>query len=248
MATATGENAILLLPGANHRIDESSLHALLDTLIPGDWLLLQNELRPSATRALLTGAAARQLRVVFNVAPGMLDPQVLSLLSLSAVHLLVVNEGEAAQLCRQLSGPSSAAEGMDEASVSADPEGAARQLAALLPASLHALVITLGAQGAIGLWSEEEEEEKLSTSNAVASTTRQVRVFPAFPGIHTVHDTTGAGDTFVGYLVAQLVQGRSFPRSMALAIAASGMACEQPGALPSIPALADVLARLEAGS
>lgn len=56
---------------------------------------------------------------------------------------------------------------------------------------------------------------------------------PAFP-VHAV-DSTGAGDTFCGTLVAALSQGADLPRALQVASAAAALACTQRGAQTSIP-------------
>jgi ribokinase len=48
-------------------------------------------------------------------------------------------------------------------------------------------------------------------------------------------DTTGAGDTFCGVLVAALDQGEALADALRLASAASALACTRAGAQPSIP-------------
>jgi ribokinase len=53
-------------------------------------------------------------------------------------------------------------------------------------------------------------------------------------------DTTGAGDTFCGVLVAALDHGESLADCMRYASAAAALACTQPGAQSSIPSAADV--------
>ena len=66
----------------------------------------------------------------------------------------------------------------------------------------------------------------------------------AFP--ITPVDTTGAGDTFCGSLVAQLSQGQTLQQALRFASAASALACTRAGAQSSIPAFADVQALLSA--
>ncbi len=55
-------------------------------------------------------------------------------------------------------------------------------------------------------------------------------------------DTTGAGDTFCGVLVAALSQGQGLPQALCLASAAGALACTQAGAQTSIPSQAEVAA------
>lgn len=66
------------------------------------------------------------------------------------------------------------------------------------------------------------------------------------PGFH-VHaiDTTAAGDTFCGVLVAAMDQGASLPEALRLACAGGAMACESPGAQTSIPRAAEIRQFLE---
>lgn len=53
-------------------------------------------------------------------------------------------------------------------------------------------------------------------------------------------DTTGAGDTFVGYLLAALVSGSAASEALERAVTAGAMAVAQAGATPSIPSANDV--------
>ena len=57
-------------------------------------------------------------------------------------------------------------------------------------------------------------------------------------------DTTGAGDTFCGVLVAALSQGNDLPQALRRAGAAGALACTRPGAQASIPTEAEVSAFL----
>jgi len=57
-----------------------------------------------------------------------------------------------------------------------------------------------------------------------------------------VVDTTGAGDTFCGVLVAALSQGNSWPAALQSASAAAALACTVAGAQSSIPSAAEVTA------
>lgn len=76
-------------------------------------------------------------------------------------------------------------------------------------------IVTLGARGAA------------HTSGDVPG------VVPA-PEVSAV-DTTGAGDTFVGYLAAALIEGAPLDDAVQLAVQAGSAAVTRPGAQPSIP-------------
>ena len=60
----------------------------------------------------------------------------------------------------------------------------------------------------------------------------------------SITDTTGAGDTFCGALVAQISQGHSLPDALRYASAAAALACTRAGAQASIPDAAAVAALL----
>lgn len=57
-------------------------------------------------------------------------------------------------------------------------------------------------------------------------------------------DTTGAGDTFCGVLVAALSQGQTLAQALRMASAAGALACTRPGAQSSIPTHDEVQAFL----
>ena len=104
----------------------------------------------------------------------------------------------------------------------ADPVRVPALLAAL--ARRHrGVVITLGAAGVV--WSHDGVEGRMP-ARAV-----------------TAVDTTGAGDTFTGALVARVTAGESWESAMNVATAAAAYCVERAGAQPSIPWLADLTER-----
>ena len=68
------------------------------------------------------------------------------------------------------------------------------------------------------------------------------------PGVSAdVVDTTGAGDTFTGYLAAALAAGADLDDAVARAVVAGALAVESLGAVPSIPDAEAVARRIAAG-
>lgn len=59
-------------------------------------------------------------------------------------------------------------------------------------------------------------------------------------------DTTAAGDTYTGYFLASLLQGKSVPQALETAAAASALAVSRPGASSSIPLAIEVEKSLKA--
>ena len=187
----SGENAIVLIAGANRTINPEHIDDVLKSFGPGDSLLLQNEI--SHVEHLLRSGKARGMQIVFNPAP--MD-EFAKALPLELVDLLIVNEVEAAGLT-----------GVD------DIESMLTTMRNRLPQTT--VVLTLGGAGAI--W--QSPDKQFHT--------------PAVPV--QVIDTTGAGDTFIGYLIAGLEQGGSPERAMQLAAKAASLCVTRPGAADSIP-------------
>ena len=92
-------------------------------------------------------------------------------------------------------------------------------LARLCPRAL--VVVTLGETGVIAIQDGERFE------------------LPAEPV--TPLDTTAAGDTFVGYLTAELARGTSPAAALTIANRAAALCVQRPGAADSIPKLAELV-------
>lgn len=97
-------------------------------------------------------------------------------------------------------------------------------LRALRACGYPAVVLTLGRRGV--LWADSDRVHHL-------------RALPV-----EVHDTTAAGDTFVGYLACALAEAQPLAAAIAFANAAAGLSVTRAGAQPSIPRRSAVQARL----
>lgn len=86
---------------------------------------------------------------------------------------------------------------------------------------LHELIVTLGSQGCLAWHYGHVVQQKAFAIDVV--------------------DTTAAGDTFCGTLVAALSRGSTLPQSLIEASAASALACTKLGAQSSIPSREEVL-------
>jgi ribokinase len=87
-----GQNAIVVVPGANEKADPGAVPDA--ALTPGAVLLLQQEVPASANAALIARATRAGMRIVLNAAPA--RPLARELLAMIAT--LIVNESEAASL------------------------------------------------------------------------------------------------------------------------------------------------------
>jgi ribokinase len=126
-----GENAIILVPGANGAIapDDIPVEAYLDAAI----VCLSLEVPMPVVQRAAARAAAAGARVVLNPSPYRPLPASL----LDATDVLIVNELEAGQL---LGTP-----------IDLDADGIAALRAAVAPRGISQLVVTRGAQGALAV-------------------------------------------------------------------------------------------------
>ena len=87
--TPQGENAILILGGANRAVSPETVGIALEKVGPGDILLLQNEI--NGLDHIIRRAARKGLRILFNPAP---MEKAVKDLPLELFDTLIVNEGE----------------------------------------------------------------------------------------------------------------------------------------------------------
>ncbi|MFB7945711.1 ribokinase [Kitasatospora phosalacinea] len=191
-----GENTIVVNPGANAVLSVADLPQWL-ARTPGEVVLVQHEVAAEVVAAAVLRAREQGGTVVLNPAPARpVDHTVLA-----AVDVLVPNLGELAALlgAEPVSGPAAARELLERADL---PCGA--------------VVVTLGADGAL---------------------VKQ----PGRPGVHLpapvvdAVDTVGAGDTFCGALADALARGADLPAAAARAVRAASLAVTGLGAQSSMP-------------
>ena len=196
MNDTAGENIIIVTSGANTVTDPSSCAGEESA----DVLLAQGELTPEHSAALPALAERTGARFVLNLAPVTTRDRAL----IAAADPLIVNETEAADVLgvpRDL--------GLDEVL-----DGLAAAVGRGLATSA---VVTLGAQGALVIEGDGEDE----------------RTMVASPAVSEVVDTTGAGDAFAGTLATALAQGMSLVDAARYAAAAGSLAVRAAGAASS---------------
>ena len=196
MNDAVGENIIIVTSGANMVTDPASCAGEESANV----LLAQGELTPEHSAALPALAERTGARFVLNLAPVTTRDRAL----IAAADPLIVNETEAADVLgvpRDL--------GLDEVL-----DGLAVAVGRGLATSA---VVTLGAQGALVIEGDGEDE----------------RTMVASPAVSEVVDTTGAGDAFAGTLATALAQGMSLVDAARYAAAAGSLAVRAAGAASS---------------
>jgi len=186
-----GENAIVIHGGANQEIKASEVGHIFKEFMPGDFLVIQNEI--SAVPTIIKQAASRGLQIFFNPTP--MRPEVLNY-PLRLVSYFIINEVEGAQLTRRRR-PKEILEVMQENFPQAS------------------VVLTLGERGA-----------------CFSGPGKRI----AIPAVKVkAVDTTAAGDTFIGYLVAEIAAGRDISNALKTACQAAAICVTRHGAADSIP-------------
>ncbi|KAJ3089687.1 hypothetical protein HK100_007678 [Physocladia obscura] len=227
---ASGDNAIVLVPGANFNIPQSLIHNALESCDLHDWLLVQNEIA-HIQEIITTAKDAHQMKVVFNPAP--CPPNILEY-PLDCVDILILNESEARVLFNSLS--------LDVSFVTTQSHLHTVMFTIMKAVvNLEAVIVTLGANGVFAIHRDISNGSKKLDRTDLKMESIEIQALKNC----LVLDTTGAGDTFVGYFVAHFATTGDFRKALEIAVVASGIACESNGAIPSIPTLSNVLARIE---
>lgn len=229
---ATGENRIMIVPGANgsfylkqdqydvifpskNDLENNSVH----------YVMLQNEVAGADTYLQTISSRRPDIKLAYNPSP--FDPKYIDQSVLRYVDLLIVNEGEAMAMANKL----------DFHQIDLDGELSIRSyciLAKFLVQYLSgrtatAVIITLGSKGVVYIDNTTEEAQYMNAAKVE----------------NEVVDTTGAGDTFYGAVVLQLVAGKSLKTAVGFATVASSLAVQKRGAAESMPSHAEVCDRLQ---
>ncbi|MBD0736165.1 hypothetical protein BGM09_23895 [Streptomyces sp. CBMA29] len=239
---ADGENAIVVVPGANTALTAAEVTAAVGPAVRV--VSAQCEVPMDAVRAAARAAGRHGARLVLNPSPPEAvrdDPEAGQLLA--CADPLVVNEHE----MRVLLGAASAAE--------ADPRD-------LLRLGVRSAVVTLGGAGVTIVEREavrgdiRQDVREDGTADRPAGVRENVRAdaepprgrttrLPAVPV--EVVDTTGAGDAFTGALAWRLAEGDGLVEAAGWAVRVGAAAVGESGAQLSSTACGKLLAESEGG-
>ncbi|KAJ9083109.1 putative ribokinase [Entomophthora muscae] len=234
----TKQNSILIWGGGNSALTKAEVDTVFksenEKWSAQDWLVVQNEL--SLTPYIVEKASERGMKVVYNPAP--MDADLMEAISWDKVDVLVLNESEAIELLDSMGGdlnlfPSDLEDYTIEHWTFLATEISSAKFSL---SGVDWIVITLGSKGAVSVRPTSNGDAYYSPAAAL----------PA-----PLKDTTGAGDTFLGFLVSYLashasVKTRKIPidtmgDAIKFAAAASALAVTRAGAMQSIPSISDVI-------
>ena len=204
---ANGQNFIIVVPRSNHALSAEDVHEANELIDRAAVLLVQCEVRLEVVHAALETARRAGTVTMLNPAPALeLDEEILS-----KVDICLPNEVEAATLTHMR---------VD------DIDGAIRAARVLVSRGCEAVVVTLGAKGAVYVDNERALEVSALSVPVV--------------------DTVAAGDAFCGAFASAKARGCDLESALGRANAAGALAVGVRGATPSLPwgqAVDEMLAR-----
>lgn len=197
----TGSNFILVHPGPNARMTTEDVRRAIEGQPNLSVISLHAEWPIPAIETAIHLSHARGIRTVLNWTPTV----PLSADALASLDAVVINEIEASDLTGQ--------------KVSS-PEEAARAAADIHRKGPAAVVVTLGAQGAVYV--------------------DEINRFSVTPPPVAAVDSTSAGDCFCASLAVGLLESLSPAQNVAQAVLASAIAVTRRGAIPSLPSRSEI--------
>ncbi|MCF6344540.1 MAG: ribokinase [Devosiaceae bacterium] len=199
-----GENSIIVVAGANGTVSPDMALQAINEMGQNDIVLLAQEIPEQAIETALKAAKNAKITSILNIAPFSDKSKTLAKLA----DIVIANETEFAALIGQEL-----------------KRGFEHELCALAKRNQQIIIVTLGADGALG-----------ATSEGKLIKVQALKIKPI--------DSVGAGDSFCGYLAAMLEQGKPLKEAMQIASIAGSLACLKQGAQPAIPFLSEVVVKV----
>ena len=257
LVDATGENQIVVIPGANGAIEPGYARDSLSRLGPltGDVVLLCNEVPLHVVREALICARAAGATTILNPAPATgIDRSVFAL-----ADIITPNRNELSMLlnteARRTGRRTDASQEIPSRArllIEAGPEG---------PGVRKAVIVTLGAAGVLvleraGSGLDRVESPRMgggspsvAAAPAPAAAEEDVATGAEGDGVRTWEvpgervatvDSTGAGDAFNGAWAAAIAEGRALAEAVRRAVAAGAIATTHVGAREGMPTAAEL--------
>ncbi|KAF9428125.1 hypothetical protein BGZ76_002055 [Entomortierella beljakovae] len=218
------DNAIVLFPGTNSKVTLEEAQHVLQDFHPGDWIVMQNEI--SSGGEIMRAAKERGMTVCFNPSP--MSAELPDQYPMQLVDYLLINEIEAQEFHSYLT---SKAKGHPISTSSNISPSECLEALEREYVQISGIILTLGGDGLVARFRINQEEDKL-------------KEFKMGIVQNDVVNTTGAGDTFSGYFVANLVRNQrsgqgfteeQFKDALLEASHAASLAVGKEGAMDSIP-------------
>ncbi len=220
--SATAENQIALILGANEYLDADFVRAQDDLFAAAKILLIQLENNLDALQAALDAGKKHRLSCILNPAPVHAE---LSAQMLRCVDIVTPNETEFSLLLERF-----AATQVDPATLAEREDSGLHALARQL--DVATVVITLGSHGCFVSHGQDRRGDTDAFYRLPAEKVKAI-------------DTTGAGDAFSGNLAAAMLlfHDEAFRRAVTHANRAAAMSTEIVGTAPAMPRFDAVVER-----
>jgi ribokinase/non-canonical purine NTP pyrophosphatase (RdgB/HAM1 family) len=230
--TTSGQNTIVVAPGANMHLSKEEVKATIMNLLSGSdgyigeraVVLVQLEIAPESALQALQCASKLGAISILNPAPA---PEGWGLTNewYSAIDILVPNETELASLSGLSTTEYVTGEGED-----------AMAKALLERGVRHAVIVTLGARGAMIVRKSAGAGTSSNTDIEDCIQTIMIREPIDLPcKLEPVVDSVGAGDAFCGALAAYLSRGVELEKAACMACGVASMSVRKRGAQESYP-------------
>jgi ribokinase len=211
--TKSGDNMIIVSPGANFKLTKEDVRKAILQLKPAQ-VVVQLEILPEVALEALKVGKEVGATTILNTAPA---PEGWSLDELGFypyIDILIPNETELKKLCP----------GMEDA----DEEAMARSI--LAKGVGQAVIVTLGARGSLVVEKKGNGDDSVQVTITDAPEDLPARKEP-------VKNTVGAGDSFCGALSSYLSTGLSLVEASKYACGVASMTVRKEGAQESYPSL-----------
>lgn len=220
-----GANSIIVHGGANTNISDEHYSAAINEITQEDWVLLQNE--TNDVERLIPLLSATGATLVLNPSPFSAD---IRNWSLDLIDYLILNESELDGLFS-----SYASAGYVEAVVANYQKNGA---------SLQNIAedIVCAIEPIFGTYPELKMVITLGSAGSIYCTREELFIQPAIPANPV--DTTGAGDTFTGYFMSEIIASGNIEQALLTASVAAAISIGRKGAAETIPKRAEVLKKL----
>ena len=231
--TKSGQNTIVVAPGANLELSVEDVKVSLDDLldyrnVKRDVVVVQLEIDPETALQSLKSASERGALTILNPAPAPKGWE-LSKVWYSSIDILIPNETELASIC----GVS------DSSQEDVTGEGEEAMAQSLLSKGVRqAVIVTLGARGAMIV--RRCEDDNFETVMISEPDDLPCKSQP-------VVDAVGAGDAFCGALAAYLSRGVALEHAASMACGVASMSVRKRGAQDSYPSAEDLPGCLRLG-
>ncbi|KAL3822531.1 hypothetical protein ACHAXA_007642 [Cyclostephanos tholiformis] len=225
----SGQNTIVVAPGANLALGKADVESsLMKILSPGDEkecgrdvVLVQLEIAPETALQALTTASRLGALTILNPAPA---PKGWELTEewYAAIDIMIPNETELAAIFG-LSNSDDIIGGGEEAMAKALIDKGVRL----------AVIVTLGARGAMLVMRDESDVKRIQTIMISEPPNLSCKFEP-------VVDAVGAGDAFCGAMAAYLSRGIQLEFAASMACGVASMSVRKRGAQESFPRAEDL--------